>query len=62
MVTGATGMVGSWLTKWLIDAGAHTAVRVADADPHSELIRSGDIAQISVMNGLLESYDDVDRA
>jgi CDP-glucose 4,6-dehydratase len=62
LVTDATGTVGSWLTKWLVDAGAHTAVRVADAGPQSELIRSGDIARVSVMNGLLESYDDVDRA
>lgn len=62
LVTGATGMVGSWLTKWLVDAGAYTSVLVADADPQSELIRSGYVARVSVMNGRLESYDDVERA
>jgi CDP-glucose 4,6-dehydratase len=62
LVTGATGMVGSWLTRWLVDAGAFTVALVADADPQSELIRSGYIDHVAVMNGRLEKYDDVERA
>lgn len=61
LVTGATGMVGSWLTRWLVEAGAYTVALVADMDPQSELVRSGIINRINVMNGRLESYDDVER-
>ena len=61
LVTGATGMVGSWLTRWLVDAGAYTVVMVSDLDPQSELVRSGYINRVSVMNGRLEKYDDVER-
>ncbi len=62
LVTGATGMVGSWLTRWLVEAGAYTVALVADMDPQSELVRSGFINRINVMNGRLENYDDVERA
>ena len=61
LVTGATGMVGSWLTRWLVEAGAYTVALVADMDPQSELLRSGFINRINVMNGRLESYDEVER-
>ena len=62
LVTGATGMVGAWLTRWLVDAGAHTVAFVSDTDPQSELIRSGYINRVAVMNGRLENYEDVERA
>ena len=62
LVTGATGMVGAWVTRWLVDAGAHTVAFVSDLDPQSELIRSGYINRVSVVNGRLERYDDVERA
>jgi CDP-glucose 4,6-dehydratase len=62
LVTGATGMVGAWLTRWLVDAGSHTVAFVSDADPQSELMRSGYINRVAVMNGRLENYEDVERA
>lgn len=62
LVTGATGMVGSWLTKWLVDAGATVVALVADVDPQSEMYRNGTSARVSVVNGRLERYDDVERA
>ena len=62
LVTGATGMVGAWVTRWLVDAGAHTVAFISDADPQSELVRSGYIDRVTVMNGRLENYDDVERA
>lgn len=62
LVTGATGMVGAWVTRWLVDAGAHAVAFVSDVDPQSELIRSGYIDRVAVMNGRLERYDDVERA
>ena len=62
LVTGASGMVGSWVTRWLIDAGSFVVAFIADADPNSELIRSGNINKVTVVNGRLERYDDIERA
>lgn len=61
-VTGATGMVGSWLTRRLLDEGAYVAVLIRDADPQSELLRSGTINRTSVVNGRLEDYETLERA
>ncbi|MBI4662358.1 MAG: GDP-mannose 4,6-dehydratase [Verrucomicrobia bacterium] len=61
-VTGATGMVGSWLTKELLARGAAVVALVRDADPQSELYRSGDIRKVSVVNGALEDFSAVQRA
>jgi CDP-glucose 4,6-dehydratase len=62
LVTGATGMVGSWLTRELVDLGAHVVVLIRDADPQSELLRSGTVSRTTVVNGRLEAYADVERA
>jgi CDP-glucose 4,6-dehydratase len=62
LVTGATGMVGSWMVKRLLAEGAEVVALVRDWNPHSELIRSGDINRINVINGSLEEYAALDRA
>ena len=62
LVTGATGMVGSWLCRWLASAGAQTVALVADWDPQSELLRGQTVQSLSVVNGRLEDYGDVERA
>ena len=62
LVTGATGMVGSWLVKRLLHEGAYVVTLVRDWDPQTELIRSGDIRRTSVINGALEDYWTVERA
>jgi CDP-glucose 4,6-dehydratase len=61
-VTGATGIVGSWLVKRLLDQGAHVVTLVRDWDPQTELVRSGDILRTNVVNGRLEEYDALERA
>ena len=61
-VTGATGIVGSWLCSELLDLGAHVVALVKDTDPQSELIRSGNIARLTVVNGNLEDYRTIERA
>ncbi len=61
-VTGATGLVGSWLVKDLLSKGAYVVALVRDYDPQSELIRSGDINKTSVVNGALEDYATLERA
>jgi CDP-glucose 4,6-dehydratase len=61
-VTGATGMVGSWLVKELLAQEAQVAVLVCDDDPQSELIRSGDVRKVAVVNGVLEDFSALERA
>jgi len=62
LVTGATGMIGSWLVKALLETGAAVAVLVQDADPQTELYRSGDIQRVTVINGSLEEFATLERA
>jgi CDP-glucose 4,6-dehydratase len=61
-VTGASGIVGSWLVKALIQAKAHVVALIRDLDHQSELVRSGAIRRISVVNGQLEDYATIERA
>jgi len=62
LVTGATGMVGSWLVKDLLERDAQVVAFVLDLDPHSELVRSGDVRRIAVVNGALEDVGALERA
>ena len=62
LVTGATGMVGSWLVKDLLAREARVVTLVLDADPQSELLRSGDLARTTVVNGALEDFRALERA
>ncbi len=50
-VTGATGLVGSWLVKRLIAAGSEVVCLVRDWVPQSELVASGDIGKVRVVRG-----------
>jgi CDP-glucose 4,6-dehydratase len=61
-VTGATGIIGSWLVKELLKLRAHVVALVLDAEPQSELYRSGDISKIAVVNGRLEDFLTLSRA
>ncbi|GEM45261.1 GDP-mannose 4,6-dehydratase [Deinococcus cellulosilyticus] len=61
-ITGATGLVGSWLTRELVNQGAYVVVLIRDQDPQSELYRSGTIQRVSIVNGRLEEYRDLERA
>lgn len=61
-VTGASGIVGSWLVKRLVQEGAYVVALVHDWDPQTELIRSGDISKVNVVNGALEEYATIERA
>src|SRR5581483_5637545 len=51
LVTGATGLVGSWLTKELLAAGAAVVSLVRDWVPDSELRSSGCLDLVSVVRG-----------
>jgi len=62
LVTGPTGIIGSWLVKDLLARGAYVVALVQDADPQSELYRSGDFQRVSVVNGVLEDFWTLERA
>jgi CDP-glucose 4,6-dehydratase len=51
LVTGATGLVGGWLTKRLIASGASVVALVRDWVPGCELVRSGDLDHVTVVRG-----------
>jgi CDP-glucose 4,6-dehydratase len=50
-VTGATGLVGGWLVRRLVEAGADVVCLVRDWVPQSELVRSGLIERVKVVRG-----------
>lgn len=62
LVTGATGIVGSWVVKDLANKGSDVVAFVLDANPQSELYRSGLVERVTVMNGCLEKFNDLQRA
>jgi CDP-glucose 4,6-dehydratase len=61
-VTGATGLVGSWLVKRLIQSGADVVCLVRDWVPQSELVRAGCIDQVKVVRGDIRDRDTLERA
>lgn len=50
-VTGATGLVGGWLVRRLLDARAHVVCLVRDWVPESELVRSSLLDRLTVVRG-----------
>lgn len=50
-VTGATGLVGSWLIKRLLAAQADVVCLVRDWVPQSELVLAGDLERVTVVRG-----------
>lgn len=50
-VTGATGLLGTWLTKALLEQGASVVALVRDWVPESELVRSRTIEKVRVVRG-----------
>jgi len=61
-VTGATGLVGSWLVKRLVEAGADVVCLVRDHVPESELIRSGAWDRVKTVSGDVCNQDLLERA
>lgn len=62
LVTGATGLVGSALVHDLLESGAYLVALVLDADPQTELFRSGDVNHVAVVSGALEDIGTLERA
>ncbi|MBC7875891.1 MAG: GDP-mannose 4,6-dehydratase [Anaerolineales bacterium] len=60
-VTGASGLVGSWLVKRLIAAGADVVCLVRDWVPQSEIVRAGFIEKVKVVRGDIRDRDVLER-
>jgi CDP-glucose 4,6-dehydratase len=61
-VTGATGLVGSWLVKRLVESGADVVCLVRDWIPQSELARTGLLERVKVVRGDVRDQAVLERA
>jgi CDP-glucose 4,6-dehydratase len=62
LVTGATGLLGSWLVPELVNRGAQVVALVRDGSPRSRLVSDGWIDRIAVVRGGLTDEGVVRRA
>jgi CDP-glucose 4,6-dehydratase len=62
LVTGATGIVGSWLCETLLARGATVVALVIDDDPQSRFYREGIDRRCRIVRGDLARIDDCMRA
>ena len=60
-ITGGTGLLGSWLVKQLLEAGANVVCLVRDWVPQSELVRSRGIEQVITVRGDIIDRDLIER-
>ncbi|KPJ99589.1 MAG: sugar dehydratase [Nitrospira bacterium SG8_35_4] len=61
-VTGAAGLLGSWLTQALVSRGANVTALVRDYVPGSNLYRLGLKNRINIVRGALEDYSLLERS
>jgi len=61
LVTGGTGLVGSWLVRRLTEAGADVVCLVRDWVPGSEIVRSKILDQVKVVRGDICDRDILER-
>jgi len=62
LVTGATGLLGSWLTRELLNRGAFVVALIRDWIPENELFRSGDLNRACVIRGDIRDQETIERA
>jgi CDP-glucose 4,6-dehydratase len=62
LITGATGLLGSWLTTRLVCAGAQVVALIRDWVPESELVRGRAIDRVCVVRGDIRDRDLIERA
>ena len=61
-VTGATGLVGGWLVKSLVAAGADVVCLVRDWIPDCEMVRSGHLDRVKIVRGDITDQEMMERA
>jgi len=62
LVTGATGLLGGWLTRRLLSHGANIVCLVRDWVPQRELIRKGLLENVNVVRGDVTDRATIERA
>ena len=62
LVSGATGIVGSWLCEQLVQRDAYVVALVRDDDPQSMFYTGGVASKVTVVRGALQSLADCSRA
>jgi len=62
LVTGATGLLGGWLTRRLLSHGASIVCLVRDWVPQSELVRKGQLELVNVVRGDVTDHSVIERA
>ena len=60
-ITGATGLVGSWLVRRLVEAGADVVCLVRDWVPQSEFVSSRLIERVRVVRGDIRDQALIER-
>jgi CDP-glucose 4,6-dehydratase len=60
-VTGGTGLVGSWLVRCLVEAGADVVCLVRDWVPQSEMVRTRWIERVKVVRGDIRDRELLER-
>jgi CDP-glucose 4,6-dehydratase len=61
-VTGATGLVGGWVVRQLLDAGADVVALVRDWVPRSEMVAGRLIDRVRVVRGDVRNQQTLERA
>lgn len=61
LVTGATGLIGSWMIRRLLQEHASVVCLVRDDVPHSELVRSGLINRVTRVRGDVRDAELLER-
>ncbi|MFH0820041.1 MAG: GDP-mannose 4,6-dehydratase [bacterium] len=60
-ITGCGGFLGSWMVKYLVDAGANVTGVLRDIEPKSNLYYSGYVSKINLIYGDFRDRDLIER-
>jgi CDP-glucose 4,6-dehydratase len=62
LVTGGTGLLGSWLVEALVQKGARVVCLVRDGIPQSRLLTAGLTSKVAMVSGAIEDITVLERA
>ncbi len=61
LVTGATGLLGSWMAERLAENGANVTTLMRDIVPDSRFFQEGIDKKVNIARGELENYREIER-